>query len=114
MGEDGFEIEGMTLFVDGKAVANLTDCKLEGITATYSDEEYEDRGFFGTMPGDELAEINLRASVINTKLLLDMLFGPCKSGRWRLRKRALDMVHLSRMRKERQYYKRLGIDYGQH
>lgn len=104
MGEDRFEVQNMTMFINEKPVANLTDCKLESIAATYSDEEYEDRGFFGTMPGDE--------SVNNTKLLLEMLFGPCKSGRWRLRKRALDMIHLSRMRKEREYDKRLGIDYG--
>lgn len=132
MGEDRFEVENLTMVINEKPVANLTDCKLESFATDYQDEyegalwkalalgdgeedeELEDRGFFGTLPGDELVEIDCRANVINIKLLLEMLFGPCKSGRWRLRKRALDMIHLSRMRKEREYDKRLGIDYGQH
>ena len=114
MGEDRFKFQNLTMFIDGMPVGDVSDCKLESFATDYQDEEDEDRGFFGTLPGDELVEINCRANTINTKLLLEMLFGPCESGRWRLRKRALDMIHCSRMRKEREYDKRLGIDYGQH
>jgi len=112
MGEDKFGIEGMTLCVDGKPVGTFTeDQKLfDTIALTVEDDGSED-GLWG---GFSFEEVNCRVNDIKTKLLLEILFGRCRSGRWRLRKRALDMIHLSRMRKEREYDKRLGIDYGKH
>lgn len=118
MGEDRFEVENLTMVINEKPVANLTDCKLESFATDYQDE-YEGALWKALALGDgeedeELEDCEFSGTMVdvNEKLLDVMWYGPCK--RWRLRRKAIKRLCLASMRKEREYDKRLGIDYGQH
>ncbi len=116
MGEDRFGIEGMTLFVDGKAVGTFSEdiTLFDTIALTADDEETEDGLWGGFLSIKDPEDIVINGTLVNcNEKLLDMLwYGRCK--RWRSRRKAIKTLCLADTRKEREYDKRLGIDYGQH
>lgn len=108
------EVGTITMYINEKPVADLTDSKLESFTMAYpdvGDEEFVERGAFGMVTPYEAAMIDERSKI--SKKFQDTTWnGICKSGRWRLRKRAIEMLCFADARKESEYMKWLGIDYG--
>ena len=61
--EPKFEVGTITMHVNGKPVANLTDSKLESFTTAYldvEDAEFVERGAFGMVTPYEAAIIDKR------------------------------------------------------
>lgn len=102
MGEDRFGIEGMTLFVDGKAVGTFSEdiTLFDTIALTADDEETED-GLWGGFPSiKDPEDIVLKGTLVNwNEKLLDIIYlGPCR--RWRLRRKAIRRRNIANRRKD--------------
>lgn len=112
MGEDRFGIEGMTLFVDGKPIGTFSEDMQLLDTIALTDDD--DGLWGGSLSIKDPEDIMLNGALVGcNEKLLDMLwYGRCK--RWRSRRKAIKTLCLADTRKEREYDKRLGIDYGQH
>lgn len=103
MGVDNFGITNMVLYVDGKPVGTIEQSKALPTLTTVDDEQEQDSSFFGIKYSNSFCDR------IGKKQLLELFFGPCKSGRWRLKKRAIDRILDANMRKDREYEERFGL-----
>lgn len=96
MGENNFSIEGMTLYVNGALFGTIEkdeEIQILEMLTTSEDEEIRDPVFLGITEKDY---VSLKAKR-SQKALHELFFGPCKSGRWRLREKAIKIMQYRRI-----------------